>query len=216
MSVSSGLCMMAMNLDGSGTSSFRPHLDDLPSERIHPAAAFVDWWNDPIVTDADGTNYSRRSLVLWTANKEGGAHVDQRLPQAYSALTRENSIGITQVPTPEPSGGGLGFGFAATGTGIARQRVAGTPLENSLVLANLRQIAWELRDTLRRHLVVDTSVPYIRAPICELSIHEHPRPDRDGDCPCGSGRRFERCFGLRMPRRSFSIAELLPKASGTQ
>jgi hypothetical protein len=25
MSVSSGLCMMAMNLDGSGTSSFRPH-----------------------------------------------------------------------------------------------------------------------------------------------------------------------------------------------
>jgi hypothetical protein len=176
MSVSSGLCMMAMNLDGSGKSSFRPHLDDLPPERIHPAAAFVDWWNDPILTDAEGTNYSRRSLVLWTANKEGGAHVDRRLPQDYSALTRENSIGITQVPSPKSNGAALGFGFAATSTGIERQRVAGTPLENSLVLANLRQIAWELRNTVRRHLVVDAVVPYARAPICISASTSTPAP----------------------------------------
>lgn len=213
LSVGSGLCMMLMNLDGSGKSSFQPLLGQLPPERIHPAATFVDWWNDPVLTDADGTSYSRRSLILWVANKEGGAHVDEELPPAYVAITRENSIGITQVPVAEPNGAGLGFGIDATATGITRQRVDGRPLENSCVLANIRQITWELRDTVRRHLVIDAPVGYVRAPICPLSIHELHRPDRNGHCPCGNGRPFGRCFGLRLPRRSFSIAELQARSA---
>ena len=109
---------MRMSTDGSGTSSFQPLLGQLPPERIHPAAAFVDWWNDPVLTDADGTSYNRRSLVLWVTNKEGGAHVDEDLPSSYVALTRENSIGITQVPVPHVNGAGLGFSIAPTATGI--------------------------------------------------------------------------------------------------
>lgn len=207
LSVGSGLSIMRMSTDGSGTS-FQPLLGQLPPERIHPAAAFVDWWNDPVLADADGTSYNRRSLVLWVTNKEGGAHVDENLPSAYVALTRENSIGITQVPAPHVNGSGLGFSIASTATGITRQRLDGPPLENSCVLANIRQIAWELRDTLRRHLVLAAPAVFVRAPICPLSIHESHRPDRQGACPCGSGRRFERCFGLRLPRRTFSLAEL--------
>jgi hypothetical protein len=208
LSVGSGLSMMRMSADGSGTSTFQPLLGQLPPERIHPAAAFVDWWNDPVLSDADGTSYNRRSLVLWVTNKEGGAHVDESLPSAYAALTRENSIGITQVPVPYVNGSGLGFSIAPTTTGITRQRLDGPPLENSCVLANIRQIAWELRDTLRRHLVVAAPGVFVRAPICPLSIHDSPRPDRRGACACGSGRRFELCFGLRLPRRTFSLAEL--------
>lgn len=208
LSVGSGLSMMRMSTDGSGTSSFQPLLGQLPPERIHPAAAFVDWWNDPVLTDADGTSYNRRSLVLWVTNKEGGAHVDENLPASYVALRRENSIGITQVPVPHVNGSGLGFSIASTATGITRQRLDGLPLENSCVLANIRQIAWELRDTIRRHLVLAAPGVFIRAPICPLSIHESPRPDRHAACPCGSGRPFERCFGLRLPRRTFSLSEL--------
>lgn len=107
--------------------------------------------------------------------KEGGAHVDEELPSTYVALTREISIGVTQVAVPQPNGAGLGFGIAATATGIGRSRVAGEPLQNSLVLANIRQIAWELSDILRRHLVIDAPAVYVRSPICPLSIHENAR-----------------------------------------
>ena len=208
LSVGSGLSMMRISTDGSGKSSFQPLLGQQPPERIHPAAAFIDWWNDPVLTDADGTSYNRRSLVLWVTNKEGGAHVDEDLPSSYVALTHENSIGITQVPVPHVNGSGLGFSIAPTATGITRQHLDGPPLENSCVLANIRQIAWELRDTLRRHLVVAAPAAFIRSPICPVSIHDSPRPDRHGACPCGSGRPFERCFGLRLPRRTFSLPEL--------
>ncbi len=184
--------MMRMNLDGSGTSSFQPLLGQLPPERIHPAAAFVDWWNDPVLTDADGTTYGRRSLVRSVANKEGGAHVDEALPPAYAALTRENSIGITQVAVSQPNRAGLGSGIASTATGIPRESVSGQPLENSLVLANVRQIAWELRDTIRRHLVIAAPVVYVRSPVCPLSINENARADRRGHCPCGSEAADER------------------------
>ncbi len=208
LSISAGLCMMRMHLDGSGTSSYQPHLGDLPPERFHPPAAFVDWWEDPVITDADGTQYNRRSLILWVTNKDGGAHVDQRLPRDYIAITRDNSIGITQVPSAEVNGASLGFGVEEAPDGIRRTRLAGSPLENSLVLANVRQIAWELRDTLKRHLIIDAPKVYIRSPICPLSIHGNPRPDSAGNCPCGSARPFDRCFGSRQPRRAFSLADL--------
>ena len=196
LSVGSGLSMMRMSTDGSGTSSFQPLLGQLPPERIHPAAAFVD-----LALERSGPHRRRRHLLQpaiarpVVTNKEGGAHVDEDLPSSYVALTRENSIGITQVPVPHVNGAGLGFSIAPTATGITRQRLDGPPLENSCVLANIRQIAWELPDTIRRHLVLAAPGVFIRAPICPLSIHESPRPDRHAACPCGSGRPFERCSG---------------------
>jgi hypothetical protein len=199
---------------GTGTSRFVPPLGDLPLERIHPAASFVDWWSDTVLTDADGNAFCRRNIVLWVANKDGGAHVDDALPAAYAALTRDNSIGMTQCDAPEPNSAALGFGLTVAAGGLVRARTDGDPLENSLALAHVRQIAWELSDTVRRHLVLDVGAPYVRAPMCSLSIHEHVRADREGGCPCGSGRRFERCFGRRLPRRSFSIYELAADDSG--
>jgi hypothetical protein len=207
LTIGSGLCMTQMN-PANGESRFAALLGNLPPERIHPGAAFVDWWRDSVLTDADGTEFSRKDLVLQVANKDGGAHVDGTLPTDYAALTRDNSIGLTQDPAAGPNKAVLGFGLTASVEGLARARADGHPLENSLTLAHVRQIAWELSDTIRRHLVLDAPTPYVRAPICALSIHDEVRADRDGRCPCGSGRRFERCFGLRLPRRSFSIRDL--------
>lgn len=212
LTIGSGLCISELQLDGSGTAQFKAPLGDLPPERIHPGAAFVDWWNDPVLEDADGNEYSRGSLVLWVANKDGGAHVDADLPRGYLALTRENAIGFTAEPGAEPNSTVLGFGVHTTAGGLSRARVQGAPLANSLVLAHIRQIAWELCDTLSRHLVLDVEAPFVRSPICPLSIHSSARPLATGCCPCGSGRPFERCFGVRRPRRSFSIHELAAQA----
>jgi hypothetical protein len=205
--VGSGLCMTRMDL-GTGTSRFVAPLGNLPPERFHPGAAFVDWWADPVLVDADGNEFSRGALVRWVANKDGGAHVDATLPAAYAALTRDNSIGLTQGLPAASHSAALGFGLTASEDGLTRARTDGDPLENSLALAHVRQIAWELRDTIRRHLVLDAATPYVKAPICSLSIHGEVQAIRGGGCPCGSGKTIERCFGLRLPRRSFSIHEL--------
>jgi hypothetical protein len=169
----------------------------------------VDWWHDPVLTDADGAAFSREDLVLLVANKDGGAHVDRTLPPEYAALTRNNSIGVTHGAVTEPNSAVLGFGLTVSAKGLARARAdAGGPLENSLALAHVRQITWELTNTIRRHLVLDAPTLYVRASICSLSIHDDVWADRDGRCPCGSGRPFDRCFGARRPRRAFSIREL--------
>jgi hypothetical protein len=207
LAIGSGLCITRMDLS-SGVARFAAPLGDLSPERIQPGAAFVDWWEDPVLTDAERNDFTRRDLVLRVANKDGGAHVDSALPPPYRALTRNNSIGMTQSTSDEPNTAGIGFGIAVTSDGLARGRADGRPLENSLALAHVRQIAWELQDTVRRHVVLEAERPYVRAPICPLSIHLEVRADRDGRCPCGSGRRIERCFGLRLPRRSFSIHDL--------
>jgi hypothetical protein len=168
----------------------------------------VDWWNDPVLEDAEGNEYSRGSFVLWVANKDGGAHVDAELPPGYLALTQENAIGLTAARGTEQNSTVLGFGIESSAGGLSRARIEGSPLENSLVLTHIRQIAWELRDTVQRHLVLEAETPFVRSPICSLSIHESVRPLPNGRCPCGSERRFERCFGARRPRRSFSIRDL--------
>ena len=70
ITLNAGLATMRMN-PSEGTTSYCPPLGTLAPERIHPPAAFVDWWEDPVLTDADGASYSRKQLVLWVANKDG-------------------------------------------------------------------------------------------------------------------------------------------------
>ncbi|HWK27777.1 MAG TPA: hypothetical protein VNS09_14515 [Solirubrobacter sp.] len=60
LTLGSGLCSTHFDL-GEGTSRFVPPLGNLPPERIHPGAAFVDWWNDSVLDDADSNAFSRRS-----------------------------------------------------------------------------------------------------------------------------------------------------------
>lgn len=100
---------------------FKPLLDNLPPERMGPAVAFEQWWSPTILTDMQGHEHSRRSMVLALANQDGGAHVDPVLKRAYAALAKENSLGREGT---DESG---------------RMR----PLDN-IVLASVRQAAHEL------------------------------------------------------------------------
>jgi len=76
---------------------------------------------------------------------------------------------MEQSPGDDPFSAQLGFGIGFQDNKLVRTRVPGRPLENSVALANVRQIAWELRDTIQRHLVIECEVPYVRAPLCPPS-----------------------------------------------
>jgi hypothetical protein len=104
-----------------------------PLDRLSPArnkdkkAGFGKWWNrTTMYKDKEGNLFTRRDLVLAVANKEGGAHIDRKLDQAYANLARFNSLGW-KVFTE------------------GREK----DFLNSPVLPSIRQIAHEVLKTLR-------------------------------------------------------------------
>lgn len=56
-------------------------------------APFTQWWSDKVVDDGSGTYYSRRNLVLGSANKDGGAHVDLD-KQEHKRIPRDGLTGV--------------------------------------------------------------------------------------------------------------------------
>lgn len=52
----------------------KPWLDAAPTKAIVP---FSDWWNNEPMFANHGVVVTRRSLVRWAANQDGGAHVDE-------------------------------------------------------------------------------------------------------------------------------------------
>lgn len=114
-----GLVLMKM---GNGSAEYLPILDNAPPfHYTQPKMVFNAWWNQTVIVDQQKNSFSRKDLVLNVANKDGGAHIDQKLDKKYAALTRFNSIGWT---------------FVSQG----QEKEFSTKLE----LATLRQIAHEL------------------------------------------------------------------------
>ena len=70
--------------------TYRPKLNQVPPRPL----PFADCWQEPILKHGDGTLYSRRDLVLALANKDGGAHVDPEMDEAYERLSRDNHVGV--------------------------------------------------------------------------------------------------------------------------
>lgn len=119
-----GLVMMRAQSGVGG--SYVPPLDMLAPPRQKPPKPFDNWWTDDVTKAPDGKLYSRKDYVLTTSNKEGGAHVDHRLDSAYNDLARNNAFGMM---------------YEETGA-------APMPFERNPALASVRQIAWEVEQTL--------------------------------------------------------------------
>ena len=105
-----GTFVPRVNLDGGGA----PHEDR--------EVAFRQWWASTVIRDADDRRFSRGDLILAMANREGGAHVDPTLDEAYAKLARMNSMAWRVE--------------SATG--------AVTPPENTPVAPSIRQMAHEV------------------------------------------------------------------------
>ncbi|MHA1747721.1 MAG: hypothetical protein ACTSYF_03660 [Promethearchaeota archaeon] len=68
-----------------GRNGVRPKLDEGPpwSYREIP---FEDWWNQIILITSSLDRFTRKSLILNLANKDGGAHIDKNLDPDYERL----------------------------------------------------------------------------------------------------------------------------------
>jgi len=128
ITIHSGIVMTQMRMGGPDAGvKFAAPLDEVAPERVGPPVEFAQWWEPTILTDQLGNDFSRRTFVLALANKDGGAHIDPTLDDAYAALVKANSLGR------------MG--------GVAGQELQ--PLLN-IALASVRQIAHELLRTLER------------------------------------------------------------------
>ena len=92
-------CLILKRLAKETTTDLRADyvapLDNLPpTGRESKKVSFGRWWNRTVVfKDKIGNLFTRRDLILTVADKEGGAHVDPKLDQAYANLTKFNSLG---------------------------------------------------------------------------------------------------------------------------
>ena len=107
-------------------------LDDLsPARNKDKKVGFGRWWNrTTMYKDKEGNRFTRRDLVLTVADKEGGAHIDPKLDEAYAKLSRFNSLGWKVYVQGEAK-----------------------DFRNSPVLPSIRQIAHEVLKTLRDGVV---------------------------------------------------------------
>jgi hypothetical protein len=55
------------------------------------------WWTETFA-HMEGIDYSRKLVVLWAANKDGGAHVDDEPVPHYEQLKAAGSIGSIEAP----------------------------------------------------------------------------------------------------------------------
>jgi hypothetical protein len=121
-----GLVMIKMSTN-EGASYVAP-LDDGPPIRSRTKKIpFNMWWENMfVIKDKNGETFTRKDLVLNTANKDGGAHIDPSLDEAYANLSRFNSIGWK----------------------VFRNDIEDS-FRNSPVSASVRQIAHEVLKTLK-------------------------------------------------------------------
>lgn len=132
------------NEDGTNTIRYVPTIRShgrisLPYRK---EVSFSEWWQGSIIKDTSRRILGRKDIVLGMANQLGGAHVDPELDDEFHALVREGSLGwrlglpphgiVIQVPS----------GLASFG-----------PPVPGGATASMRQIAFELEETLASQLV---------------------------------------------------------------
>jgi hypothetical protein len=141
--------------------------------RLKPDTDFAQWWTTANTKDGVGTLFNRKDFILTVANKEGGAHVDAELDPTWVALTRDNSIGFRV--------------YAQTETGEEQDL---GPFKGNVAFASVRQIAYEVTETLKRDLshFLDP-VGGIPSPV------QLRQAQRNDPCPCGSGKKLKKCHG---------------------
>lgn len=104
-----GLVITGIDL-ATNEALFKPRLDDGAPNAIRtkslrlPRGSRIlrdEWWTEPVTRDASHALFSRKDFVLALSNKEGGAHVDPEIFEAYDRIANLNSMGWTFSVTPQ-------------------------------------------------------------------------------------------------------------------
>lgn len=111
-----------------GKWSYVALLDDLPTKPNK--IQLDDWWLRKIVfKDKNNNKLTRKDLICYVANQDGGTHVDPTLTKEYADITKNNSLGWIQT----------------TSDGYKE-------LEINPVFASIRQITHEVLKTFKEEL----------------------------------------------------------------
>jgi hypothetical protein len=196
-----GLCSARKTLGQGAGTRFVPPLGGDPLRNRQPRQCFEDWWEKPVLHDQEENEFSRKSLVRAVADQDGGAHVDAQLETAYAALTRGNSMRMTTERGTTEDGWEVVMGGTFGGPGVSVEPPThGDAIENSIALASIRQIAFEVLTGLAGVAWDDSGHATVPDPICQLALLKTDvsallsATGRNDECPCGSGRKFKRCF----------------------
>ncbi|MFF2341689.1 hypothetical protein [Bacillus mycoides] len=73
---------------------YAPLATDVPQRTFF--CTYEDWWNEIIFDDKKNV-FSRKDIVFFVANQDGGAHVDPTLNAKYAELIKHNSLGWTDT-----------------------------------------------------------------------------------------------------------------------
>ncbi|MGD8112976.1 hypothetical protein [Vibrio sp. TRT 17S01] len=120
---------------------------------------FEEWWNETVLTtDNDEYEFNRREIIGYLANKDGGAHVDPKLPAKYAALSKLRGMGYFQNIDGSPT--------------IVQRVLPKDPTDKAAIdalyekydpvlgveLHTIRQITYEVLTTIKKkfpHIIID-------------------------------------------------------------
>jgi hypothetical protein len=105
------------------------------------AAAYLsadEWWHQLIAIPARGIRVTRESIVLTVANKDGGAHIDEKLPEEYEFTKRGSLVQVSGL-----GASGMKTIFMLTGGAPVKAEGNVRPVSDQHLLY-LRQIGFEV------------------------------------------------------------------------
>lgn len=151
-SMSSAACLTLMKIHSGpqGYAEYVPKLGLYPPAPIRTRDGgridrgsripFDHWWNNPVVRDCDGVDYSRKQLVLALAN-DLVVGADPETKTAQRTLSQSYSLGW--AVTDESGSARMGF-------------------DRNPVLASVRQIGYEVLESVRQQrAVIERHAPLI-------------------------------------------------------
>lgn len=113
---------------------------DLKVERLSPINQ-QNWWNSKvIIKDTKDNKFTRKKIILFAANKDGGAHVDPEIDNEYYDLIK-----------------GFASGFKITSEN-------GSHLPMNPIPATIRKIAFEVLESFRNLNFFNESKLYYKFP----------------------------------------------------
>ena len=160
-----GLCLLNIVMN---EARFIPILNDHPTGIKY--FTFERWWNRVIVKSDSLGMFSRRDIILFLSNKDGGAHVDPAIEEKYYKLQKVES------------------------TGWVSKSINGVNTIFGVELSSARQIGHEILLSLNPSYVCDYQKRE-GAVVggARLTMSGKKDTDRNALCPCGSKKKYKKC-----------------------
>lgn len=171
---------------GPGAPRMDARLDSQPRSPKDDMQSFEQWWSTPVIRDDRGRQYSRADIVLYLADKDGGAHVDLDVDPDYLRLASG------QATEWRPHGPDA-VEFAANIELACARQVA-----HEVLVTLARHTPWCFSDSAQAACYADEPLPRaaVALEITDVRVYtSREDTSRNDPCWCGSGTKYKKCHG---------------------